>query len=257
MRLFMDAHLAHGLLRVYATPRRLAIAVGDLAERQERQTVTVTGPPKKAAFDAGGAPTRAAIGFARAQGLPLDRLRIIQTERGEYLAAEREEGGQAVAAVLPALLERLAASLPFAKQMRWGQGDVRFSRPVRWVVALLDGAVLPFSIAGVPAGRITYGHRFLAPAPIRLATARDYLVKLREGMVIAEVDARRREILLQIEAEGARHGFRPVIDEPTLEAVVHLVEWPMAVVGALNGAFLELPRPVVETPIRHHQRCFT
>src|SRR5262245_6194383 len=256
-RLLAEARLACGALRVYSTPRRLALAVSDLAERQERQTVRVTGPPKSAAFDASGAPTRAATGFARAQGVGVEQLRTVVTERGEYLAAEREEGGQAASAVLPALLERLIESLAFAKQMRWGEGDVRFSRPVRWVVVLLDDAVLPVTVAGVSADRITYGHRFLAPPPIRLASAGEYLSRVGEAHVMAEVDARRAEILRQIEAEGARHGVQPVIDEATLEAVIHLVEWPMAVVGALDPAFLELPRPVVETPIRHHQRCFT
>ena len=170
-------------------------------------------------------------------------------------SARRE--GSAAASVLPDLLERLIASLPFAKQMRWGQGDVRFSRPVRWVVALLDDAVLPVTVVGVPSGRITYGHRFLASAPIVLAAPGDYLMRLRDGMVLADVDARREQILREIEEASARHGFRPVIDEGTLETVVHLVEWPMAVVGSLAEVFLDLPRAVVETPIRRHQRCFT
>jgi glycyl-tRNA synthetase beta chain len=256
-RLLAEAHLACESVRVYSTPRRLAIAVGGLAEHQERRTVTVTGPPKKAAFDASGAPTRAAVGFARAQGVDLDRLKVILTERGEYLAAEREEGGQPAGSVLPAVLDRLAASLPFARQMRWGSGDVRFSRPVRWVVALLDDAVLPLSVAGVPSDRVTYGHRFLAPAPIRLTGPSEYLARLRAGMVLADVDTRRAEVLREIEGAGVRHGFRPVVDEATLDAVVHLVEWPMAVVGSLAKVFLDLPRPVVETPIRRHQRCFT
>jgi glycyl-tRNA synthetase beta chain len=256
-RLFGEAHLPFDSMRVYATPRRLALAVEGLADGQERQTVTVTGPPKNAGFDAGGAPTRAAEGFARAQGVAVDRLRVIVTERGEYLAAEREEGGRPAADVLPGLLERLVTSLPFAKQMRWGQGDVRFSRPVRWVVALLDDDVVPLAVAGVPSGRVSYGHRFLAPAAIILGAPAEYLGRLRQAAVIADVAARRREILSEIEAAGARHGFRPVIDEPTLEAVVHMVESPMAVVGALAPAFLDLPRAVVETPIRRHQRCFT
>jgi glycyl-tRNA synthetase beta chain len=256
-RLLQEAHLPYESLRIYSTPRRLAVVVGGLAESQDRQTVTVTGPPKKSAFDPTGKPTRAAEGFARAQGVPLDRLKVIMTERGEYLASEREEGGQPARVVLPPLLERLVASLPFAKQMRWGQGDARFSRPVRWVVALLDEHVLPLAVTGVPSGRVTYGHRFLAPAPIELASPGRYVTQLREAIVLADVGARRDEVRRQVEEAGARHGFRPVIDEPTLEAVVHLVEWPMAVVGSFPKVFLDLPREVVETPIRRHQRCFT
>jgi glycyl-tRNA synthetase beta chain len=256
-RLLAEARLVHGALRVRSTPRRLAVTVDDLAERQERQTVTAIGPPKKAAFDASGAPTRAAEGFARAQGVPIDRLQVIVTDRGEYLAVERQEGGNPAAAVLPAVLERLVASLPFAKQMRWGPGEVRFSRPVRWVVALLDDAVLPLVVAGVPSGRVTRGHRFLAPAPIALGSAGEYVSRLREARVLADVEERRAAILREIETASAQHGFRVVVDAPTLQAVLHLVEAPMAVVGSLAKSFLDLPREVVETPIRYHQRCFT
>jgi glycyl-tRNA synthetase beta chain len=187
----------------------------------------------------------------------VDRLKVVLTERGEYLAVEREEGGQPAAEVLPAVLERLAASLPFSKQMRWGRGDVRFVRPVRWVVALLDDAVLPLAVAGVPSGRVTRGHRFLAPEAIALAYAEGYVDRLREARVLADVEERRAEILREVEAATAAHGFRPVVDGATLEAVLHLVEWPMAVVGSFSEAFLDLPREVVETPIRRHQRCFT
>jgi glycyl-tRNA synthetase beta chain len=256
-RLLAEARLSFESARVFATPRRLALAVEGLAPHQERQTATVTGPPRRAAFDAGGAPTPAALGFARAQGVAVDRLKIVRTDKGEYVAVEREEGGQPAALVLPALLDRLVATLPFARQMRWGQGDVRFSRPVRWVVALLDDAIVPVTVAGVASGRVSYGHRFLAPGPIILARPGEYLHRLRESVVLADVGARREEILREIQAAGLRHGVRPVIDEPTLEAVVHLVEWPMAVVGSLAPAFLDLPRAVVETPIRRHQRCFT
>ncbi len=256
-RMFGDAQMSYGDLHVYSTPRRLAIAVAGLAERQDRRTVTVTGPPKKAAFDSSGAPTRAAEGFARAQGVPLDRLKVVPTERGEYLAVEREEGGQPIVDVLPPLLSRLVAALPFAKQMRWEQDGARFSRPIRWVVALLDGQVLPVTLAGCEAGRTTYGHRFLAPGPILLAMPGEYLPRLREARVIADVDARYQEIRRQIDDAARGHGFRPVIDEALLEAVVHLVEAPMAVVGTYAKAFLDLPREVVEAPIRRHQRCFT
>ena len=256
-RLLEEARLAYETLRVYSTPRRLAVAVGGLAEGQVRQIVRVTGPPKKVAFDAQGMPTRAAEGFARAQGVSVDRLQVILTERGEYLAVERAEGGHPAAAVLPAVLDRLVTALPFAKQMRWGLGDARFSRPVRWVVALLDEVVLPLAVTGVPSGRVTYGHRFLAPAAITLAAPGEYLSRLQSARVLADVDTRREEIRREIAVAAARHGFRPVVDEATLEAVVHLVESPMAVVGSFAKAFLDLPREVVETPIRRHQRCFT
>lgn len=252
-----EARLGRPAVQVLASPRRLALLARGLDARQARQRVTVTGPPRKAAFDASGRPTRAAEGFARSQGMAVDALRIVQTERGEYLAAEREEGGGSAEAVLPPLLERLVAQLPFARQMRWGEGEVRFSRPVRWVVALLDGDVLPLTVAGVRAGRVTRGHRFLAPAPIELRAPEDYVAALRRARVLVDVAERREAVRAELKAAGAAHGVDAVADETTLEAVVHLVEWPAAVVGRFAAGFLELPRQVVETPIRRHQRCFT
>lgn len=255
-RLLAEARLAAGPVREYATPRRLAVAVEGLADAQTSRVTTVTGPPKKAAVDGAGRPTKAAEGFARSQGVPLDRLITIQTERGEYLAVEQREAGRRAIEVLPAVLERLVVSLPFARQMRWGAGDARFSRPIRWVVALLDTDILPVSIAGVAAGRVTYGHRFLHPQAIELRHAAEYAAALSLAFVRPDVDARRDMIRREVEAAAAGIGARAVVDAATLEAVVHLVEYPAAVVGAFGEAYLELPRQVVETPIRRHQRCF-
>lgn len=251
-----QARLAYEGLTVYSTPRRLALFVRSVAGRQPSQRTMVTGPPKKAAFDAGGKPTRAAEGFARSQGVRLELLVTINTDRGEYLAVDRLEEGRAAGDVLPDLLARLVLSLPFAKQMRWGDGDVRFSRPVRWIVALLDDAVLPVTVAGVAAGRVTRGHRFLHPAPITLADAREYAERLEHGHVVVDIDRRRAMIRGAVERAAGDLGRRPVIDAPTLDTVLHLVEWPEAVVGSFAKEFLDLPRQVVETPIRHHQRCF-
>lgn len=256
-RALEEARLGRPAVEVLSSPRRLAVLAQGLDARQARQRVAVIGPPRKAAFDASRRPTRAAEGFARSQGVSVDALRVVETERGEYLAADREEGGQPAEQVLPPLLERLVMQLPFARQMRWGDGDVRFSRPIRWVVALLDGDVLPLTVAGVAAGRVTRGHRFLAPDPIELATPGEYVAALRRARVLVDVGERREAVRAELRAAGAAQGFEAVVDEATLEAVVHLVEWPMAVVGRFAERFLDLPRQVVETPIRRHQRCFT
>lgn len=257
-RLLGEARLAFDAIRVFATPRRLAIVVTGLADAQAAEAKTVIGPPRKAAFDASGKPTRAAEGFARSQGVSVEHLITVATDRGEYLAVERREAGRPAAEILPGLLEGLPFSLPFAKQMRWGDGDVRFSRPIRWVVALLDARVLSLSVAGVPAGRITYGHRFLRPGPIELAVAgaREYVETLLAASVIPDVAERRAAIRRAVDAAAAGLGHRAVIDEPTLETVLHLVETPAAIVGSFAPSYLDLPREVVETPIRHHQRCF-
>lgn len=253
---FGQARLAYETLTVHASPRRLALFAGGLADRQPSQRTTVTGPPKKAAFDAAGKPTKAAEGFARSQGVAVEQLTTIRTERGEYLAVDRLEEGRPASEVLPDVLSRLVATLPFAKQMRWGDGEMRFSRPVRWVVALLDDVVLPVSVMGVPAGRVTYGHRFLHPSAVTLAHAGEYVPKLEAARVLVDVDRRRTLIRDAVAAAAADLGHRAVVDGSTLETVVHLVEWPAAVVGSFSKDFLDLPRQVVETPIRHHQRCF-
>lgn len=255
-KLLEDARLGFETARHFATPRRLAIVVDGLADRQTPLTTTVTGPPKKAAYDAQGKPTKAAEGFARSQGVSIEQVRTVQTERGEYLAVERREAGRAAAEVLPELLERLVGSLPFAKQMRWGEGDVRFVRPVRWVVALLDAEVLPVTIAGVAAGRRTFGHRFLSPAPIELHDPAEYLPRLEAAFVVADVDARRTKIRRQVEAAAMTAGGDAHIDDATLESVTHLVEDAAPVVGTFAETFLDLPPAVIETPIRRHQRCF-
>ncbi|MBI2205870.1 MAG: glycine--tRNA ligase subunit beta [Candidatus Rokubacteria bacterium] len=251
-----QARLTYETLTVQASPRRLALVVVGLVDRQPPQRTTVTGPSKKAAFDAAGKPTKAAEGFARSQGVTVEQLMTISTERGEYLGVDRLEEGRPAAEVLPDVLARLVATLPFAKQMRWGEGDVRFSRPIRWVVALLDDVVLPVSIMGVPAGRITYGHRFLHPAAVSLAHAREYAQKLEAARVIVDIARRRTMVRDAVTAAATDLGHRAVVDASTLETVVHLVEWPAAVVGSFSKDFLDLPRQVVETPIRHHQRCF-
>ncbi len=258
-KLLDDARLGYRDIRSFTTPRRLAVTVDGLEERQPSRTTTVTGPPKKAAFDAQGKPTKAAEGFARSNGVTVDRLTTVATERGEYLAFERHEAGEPASVVLPAVLERLAFSLPFSKQMRWGAGDVRYTRPIRWVVALLDTVVLPLALAGVEAGRLTRGHRFLAPAAITLegADAGAYASALEQAFVIADLGTRRERIAGQLVSAFADPAYRVDVDPKTLEIVVHLVECPATIVGQFPKEYLDLPREVVETPIRHHQKSFT
>jgi glycyl-tRNA synthetase beta chain len=255
-RILREARLDFDMVRTYTTPRRLAVLVTSLSDCQLSQVVRVTGPPKRAGVDAQGRYTKAAEGFARTQGVAVDQLITVETERGEYLAAERHETGRPAGEILPELLERLAAGLPFAKQMRWGEGEARFSRPVRWVVALWGNDVLPLAIAGVRAGRTTYGHRFARPEPIPLAEPSGWVERLTAAFVLPDVSARRSAVHQAVVAAAAEIGARAVVDAGTLETVTHLVEYPVAIVGSFAPTYLELPREVVETPIRRHQKCF-
>jgi glycyl-tRNA synthetase beta chain len=257
--LFAELRLPCGDVTVFSSPRRLALAVADLADVQEARSTVVTGPPVKAAFDPSGAPTKAAVGFARTQGVAVEALTTVKTERGDYVAVHREEPRGRAADVLPDALTRFVLALPFAKQMRWGDGEHRFVRPVRWVVALLDGQVLPMTLGGLTAGRVTHGHRFLGPAAgvtLANADAAAYVERLREAHVIVDIESRRKAVWAQC-MSVLPPGHRAVEDEETLVTVVHLIEEPYAVLGSFPAEFLALPPEVVETPIRHHQKCLT
>lgn len=242
-------------LRTVGTPRRLALLAEGVAEEQEDQTREVTGPPVKAAFDASGAPTGAARGFAKNAGVPLEALERVQTPKGEYLLARVHETGKPSAEVLPALLASWISSIAFPKTMHWN-GEGRFARPVRWLVALLGPDVLPVEVLGVVAGRRSRGHRLLAPGWFEVPSPEGYVPALRERGVLVEPEARRSAIASAIAAALEGRSGRAIPDADLLEEVTNLVEWPEAVLGHFDEVYLSLPRPVVVTAMRAHQRYF-
>jgi glycyl-tRNA synthetase beta chain len=255
-RLLAEQRLAFTAVRTLGTPRRLTLFVDGLAERQADARREVVGPPKSAAFDAAGKPTKAAEGFARAQGVAVEALQVRALERGEYLVAVQEERGARTVEVLAGLLPKLLGALGFPKFMRWGEGTFRFVRPIRWLLAIYDGRVVPFEVDGLKAEGKTYGHRFLAPRSVRVRSFQEYLETLEERFVIAD-PARRRELVRSqaVEAAAAVQG-RPVLDDGLVETVADLVEFPTAVCGAFKSEYLELPREVIVTPMQKHQRYF-
>lgn len=251
-----ELRLSYSGVHVYGTPRRLALLVEGLPERQADLVREVKGPSRQVAFDADGQPTRAAQGFARSQGVPVEDLQVRETEQGAYVFAVLREAGRPVAEVLVDWLPRLVTGLHFPKSMRWGAGELRFARPIRWLVALLDDQVLPIELERVRAGRVTRGHRFLAPEPIELDAPTQYVERLRAAYVLVDASERRQAVLDQVREAAARHGAR-VIEDPELVAeVANLVEYPAAVVGGFDPAYLQLPREVLITPMREHQRYF-
>jgi glycyl-tRNA synthetase beta chain len=255
-RLFQESRLKFTSLRALATPRRLTLFVDELAEKQTDVRREVIGPTKAVAFDAEGKPTRAAEGFARAQGVRVERLEVRALDRGEYVVAIQEERGAPTPEVLLALLPKLITSLAFPKFMRWGEGAFRFVRPIRWLLCLYGGKVVPITIEGLKADAKTYGHRFLSPRGVRVRGFQDYLEKLEEKFVIADPERRRQLVqTLATEAAAAVKG-QPVLDDELVEMVTHLVEFPTVVCGSFKREFLELPREVIITPMRKHQRYF-
>ena len=265
----------------FATPRRLAVHAARVAERQPDLEETVTGPPVRAAFTDAGEPTRAAAGFARKHGVPVDRLIRIETPKGTYLAHRRRQRGRAARSVLGAVLSATLRDLAFPKQMHWdarlddGRGDLPFGRPIRWLVFLFGGRVVPFVIGRTPdaaargvapirAGSATRGHRFFARGgrpgrPVRVGSFADYRKTLKRHYVLLSREERRARIAKKLETQaqrvggvvGGAGGAASLLDE-----VPDLVEYPSVVAGRFPEEFLALPEEVLKTTMIHHQHYF-
>ncbi len=252
-----DARLAHGKVRAYASPRRLAVHVHKLAHAQEDRSVEQKGPPVKVAFDDAGNPKPAATAFASKCGVALEELDRVATDKGEWLVFKTVEKGRTAAELLPDVIERALAALPIPRRMRWGAGDAEFVRPVHWVMLLHGKDVIDASIMGVRAGRESGGHRFHAAGPVSIAKPGDYLDALeREGFVIADFERRRDMVQEGAEAAAERAGGRIVDGESLYDEVAALVEWPVPIVGAFDEVYLDLPREVVISTLTGHQRYF-
>ncbi len=250
------ARLEYDTVTVVGSPRRLAVMVSRLADRQADAIHNHKGPAAKAAFDAEGDPTPAAVGFARGKGVPVESLQVIDDENGSYVWATVEVAGGPAADVLPGLLAKLAESIEWPKSQRWGSGEARFSRPVRSMLALFGADVVPVEFAGLTADRFTYGHRFLAPGPIEVPAAEDYAVALERGKVVADHTQRARMLREGIAAAAAQLGATAVVPEKTFAEVVNLVEWPTVAVGMFDEEFLSVPREILENAMESHQRYF-
>lgn len=239
------------------TPRRLVLAVKGLAQRQPDAELTAMGPAKSVAFDADGNPTRAAQGFARGQGVEVSQLTVVMTEKGEYLAAVKSETGRESAELLTEILPRLMGAIPFKKSMRWGELEVRFARPIHWIVALFDGLVVPFSFGNIETGSVSRGHRFMANTSFPVRDLEHYLEECERHFVIPDPERRREIIRREIARVAKLAGGEVLPDEGLLEQVTFLVEYPSAVAGTFSPDFLAVPREVLITSMREHQRYFS
>ncbi|MBW8712550.1 MAG: glycine--tRNA ligase subunit beta [Acidobacteria bacterium] len=264
----------------YSTPRRLTARIGKIAERQEDLEETLSGPPVSAAFDAQGKPTPAALGFAKKQGVAFEELSRVSTAKGEYLAYHKRQRGKSAVDALPDLLSGLLRDLSFPKQMHWdaklddGRGELLFGRPIRWLLFLYGGRVVPFTIgraanaAGqqvldVESGALTYGHRFLATSgragrSIKVRSFEEYQARLSEHFVVLRHEDRRDRIARELESHARRLNGRVHLKEHSalIEEVADLVEFPGVVAGFYNREFLALPQEVLTTTLVHHQHYF-
>lgn len=248
--------LAHGDIRVFSTPRRLTLSVTDVADRQEDRLVEKTGPAAKVAFDESGQPTKAAVGFARGQGVDVEDLVTISSDKGEYIAVKKTIPGLPAVELLPEMLTELLLALPWPKSMRWGELDLRFARPVHWLLALFDGQVLPMSIGEVTAGNKTRGHYFHAPEEIEVDTFTNYVDKLKQAKVMLDADERKQLLRQRLHAMAKKLGGKWIEDERLVEEVAYLVEWPVPLLASFPESYLELPREVLVTTMREHQKYF-
>ncbi len=261
---FRSALDAAGLIRdggtrleCHGTPRRLALSVTGLAARQKDLSEERRGPPVARSFDADGNPTKAAEGFARGCGVTVAELGRLETPKGVWLAHTIQKPGAPAATILPGILSDILATFPWPKSMRWGDGDMRFVRPVGWMVALLDGEILPFAtIDGLQAGAETRGHRFMAPGPFRVGGWDDYRTTLQDNKVVLELEERRRLIRERTRELADAAGGRAVVPESLLTENAGLTEWPVPLLGRFDPAYLEIPREVLATSMQYHQKYF-
>ena len=246
-----------GAIQTMCTPRRLSICVRDVSEKQAEHMIKAVGPPARVAYDQEGKPTKAAIGFARNQGVDLNELRVEEMPgKGAYLVVEKKDPGQKTASLLPQMIPEWITSLNFPKNMRWGNGDLRFARPIHWILALFGGDVIPFDLDGIRSGDMTFGHRFMHPDPLSVKDFPSYLELLEKACVQCDPEKRREIILSQAQKEAEKTGGRLKEDLALLEEVTHLVEWPVALCGAFDPDFLKLPEEVLITSMRDHQKYF-
>lgn len=252
-----EAKLGFGSMETLSTPRRLTIIIDGLEPKQQTTHKKVKGPPVKSAFKEDGSPTPQAEGFAAKHGLTVAQLEKEEVGKEVYLHANLTIEGRSAIEVIAEIAPRVINEISGERLMRWGSCELKFVRPIRWIVSLLDNEVIPFSLDGIHAGRKTYGHRILAPGTLEINKVDEYVEKLRGAKVIASPKEREDLIKSQVEAKAKSvNGKARQISGSLLREVVHITEWPHAVIGTFSDEYLSLPDALLETVMVHHQRYF-
>jgi len=243
-------------IKTFGTPRRLVLVIESVSEKQRDEETKKIGPSKQAAFDAKGNPTKAAIGFAKGQSVPVESLTLVETGKGEYVCAVKKEPGRPTVELLSRFLPKWILSIPFQKSMRWSDVPIRFARPIHWILALFGGEVVPFEVGNIRSGKTTFGHRFMHSGPVPVKDFQSYLQKTREASAIVDPVERKKRIEEEMIREGARVSGRILEDEDLLNEVNFLVEYPVALCGTFDSKFLSLPREILIHSMKEHQRYF-
>jgi len=244
-------------IEVFGAPRRLAAIARGIRLRQTDTIREISGPPKSVAFDNLGEPTRAAMSFAEKQGIAVSKLSVVSTAKGEYVAARQTIVGKPAAEILAGILPQAIQEISWPRSMYWlGAHGPRFIRPIRWIVALLNGKVVPFSYAGLRAGNRTVGHRFLGKQSIPLDGPQDYEPKLKKNFVLCRAEVRRKKIEGEVQQLAGRNKLNVHDDLGLLNLVTYLNEYPSVIMGNFDPAFLALPDEILITVMRGHQKYF-
>ncbi|MBW6463318.1 MAG: glycine--tRNA ligase subunit beta [Dethiobacteria bacterium] len=254
--LLKDSRLGYSQIETWATPRRLVIKVGNLEQEQSDLVEQVKGPPVNRAFDEDGNPTRALEGFMQSHNITRDHLKEEMIKDALYIVIDKETPGRTTEVILPELLPKLIQKLTFPRPMYWQSKEVRFARPIRWLLALYNNKPIQFSYAGINAGQLTYGHRFLAPGPFEIDNIDHYFRCLKDNYIVVDHNLRKDLIREQLHQKAEEIGGEALIDPDLLEEVTYLVEYPVAVDGSFDSAYLDLPQEVPITSMQNHQRYF-
>jgi glycyl-tRNA synthetase beta chain len=246
-----------GEIKTYGTPRRLVLHAPELDERQADVSKEVVGPPKKIAFDAEGKATKAALVFAEKNNVTVDALGVKATDKGEYVVARIDEKGGDTAAWLGQVLPGFILSIPFPKSMRWMDKDIRFARPIHWVLAIYGGATVEFEMNGIKSGNVSRGHRFMSPGAFMVKDFKSYQLQAEPNFVVIDPEVRRARIVKQVEELAKAKNGMVLEDIGLVDEVTNLVEYPVAVMGSFNKDFLRVPKEVLITAMREHQRYFS
>lgn len=243
-------------IEVYGTPRRLVLHVPAMPEAQEDKVIENRGPAKSVAFGKDGNPTKAAIGFAKGQGVEIADISIISTEKGEYIAVNKKIEGKKTKEVLSEILPQIILSVPFRKSMRWGDSAIRFIRPIHWILALFDGRTVNFSVGNIKSGNLSCGHRFLSLSKFAVRDFKHYKNEMKNRYVIIDVQERKNMIRSDMAKIEKLDEIKQIHDDELLDHVANLVEYPVTVHGNFDKKFLKLPKEVLINSMKEHQKYF-
>ena len=243
-------------VEVYGTPRRLGLYVKSVMVAQEDKVIEKRGPAKSVAYDKDGNPTKAAIGFAKGQGVDVSDISVIKTDKGEYIGVSKIQKGRETKEVLSEILPRMILDIPFRKSMRWSDMTVRFVRPIHWMLALFGGQVIDFLVGNIKSGNLSCGHRFLSPSKFAVKDFKSYKSELKKRYVMVETDKRKEVITKDISGIEKNTGLKLIKDDELLDHVANLVEYPVTVCGNFDEKFLQLPKDVLINSMKEHQKYF-